>query len=119
MPEERNKEEVKPEEVVYTIKGWARLYEELPEEKGGIFSFTHTIWIYGTKWEADGKEIDKDAKCLGLFPILIEVNQTKKKLTFKDPNLTPTLVPSGTSDCIDGEASAEDVPEVTGNSTEP
>ena len=80
------------EKKIYTIKGWARLYEEKPREKGGIFTFTHTIWIYETKWEADGKELDKEATCLGLFPICIEIDREKRILTFINPNLLPPVL---------------------------
>ena len=116
MSKERNQEEG---EAKYTITGWARICEELPREKGGIFTFTHTIWIYETKWEADGKETDKESKCLGLFPVEFEVDLKQKKLVLKEQAPLLPLVPPGTSNSVDGEASTEDVPEITGDSSQP
>jgi len=51
------------------IEGWARIYEEQVAEKGGLYSFTHSIFIYPMKSMADEREKDKMAKCLGVFPV--------------------------------------------------
>jgi hypothetical protein len=97
------------------IQGWARIYKEKTPEEGGIFSFTHTIWIYETEWEADGKSKDEQATCLGKFPISLEINERERKLTF----LPPSLVPARPSNGVDTKASTEDIPEVRRDSTEP
>ncbi len=69
------------------IEGWARLYEEETEEKGGLYSFTHTVFIYATRGEAEDREKDTHAKFLGVFPVKWELEGGR--VTFF-PTIGPT-----------------------------
>ena len=72
------------------IEGWGRIYEEKDEEKGGLYSFTHTVFIYATKWEAEDREKDKQARCLGIFPVKWELEGGR--VTFLPTSGPPVLV---------------------------
>ena len=66
-----------------TYEGWARLYKEMPKEENGIFSFDYSVFIYPNKWMAQEREMDKESKCLGCFPVRFDV--AEKSFTWLPP----------------------------------
>lgn len=72
------------------IKGWARLYEEPNEKEGGIFSFTHSLFIYPLKNMADDEERDRHSKCLGIF--YVEWDIVDGKIVFYETNGAPGML---------------------------
>ena len=56
------------------IQGYARIYWDEPE---GIWSFSHSLFVYPSLIEADNRDIDCKSAFLGICPIELEIEVTE------------------------------------------